>query len=229
MLLAFRKSLTRSTSFHGPLTVAAIFWLAGCVVTAEATGRGSAPAPSPTDIPVSANLLTVLESRADLLAEQALLIETHDQREIAPVRAILAASPFASKSNEVLRRQIAIVIDREARARGLNAELLASVLIVENPWLDLDRRSSVGAVGLMQIMPFHAGQWECVSSDLEDLAVNICHGAGVFARDLRRSRGDVDRALLRYNGCVRGKNTPDCRSYPTKVYAQAGKAQLLDR
>jgi hypothetical protein len=28
---------------------------------------------------------------------------------------------------------------------------------------------------------------------------------------------DVQRGLLRYNGCVTGSNTPHCHTYPTKV------------
>ena len=149
------------------------------------------------------------------------------EHELLPVLAILATSPFARQENEQLRVQIAVALQREARSRGLDTALLASVLLVENPWLDLDRRSPVGAVGLMQVMPFHVGKWDCGTDDLEDLDTNICYGVSVFARDLRRSRGNVNRALLRYNGCVRGTNTPDCRSYPTKVHAQAAKVKRL--
>ncbi|HEX2723947.1 MAG TPA: hypothetical protein VHM24_13610, partial [Gemmatimonadaceae bacterium] len=34
----------------------------------------------------------------------------------------------------------------------------------------------------------------------------------------------LPQALLGYNGCVRGSNTPDCFRYPKKVYGQARKS-----
>ena len=34
---------------------------------------------------------------------------------------------------------------------------------------------------------------------------------------MERLRGDERRALLAYNGCVRGTFTPDCHLYPDKV------------
>jgi hypothetical protein len=55
---------------------------------------------------------------------------------------------------------------------------------------------------------------------------NICHGARIFAHYLGATNGNVDRALLRYNGCVTGENTPDCDLYPNKVFARAGRATL---
>ena len=226
MPLAKRRLSDQARRMLGPLLLAGTCWLAGCVATAEIRFP-SANASNPERVTESGAVLARLEADAARLSDEAERIESRYARDIQPVASILAASPFAAPENEALRRRIALALDREARGRGLSAQLLASVLIVENPWLDLDRRSSVGAVGLMQVMPFHAGKWGCASSDLEDVDVNICHGARILARDLRRSRGDTDRALLRYNGCVRGTNTPDCRSYPTKVYAQAGKARLF--
>ena len=229
MPLAPRITSRFAPGAWGAAAVTAFLWLAGCMATAESTARGLAPAPFPADPTGSERVLLGLEARARSLGSSAERIEAHYARRIAPIEAILSGSPFARPENEELRKRIAVALDQEASARGLNAELLASVLLVENPWFDLDRRSPVGAVGLMQVMPFHAGEWDCGSDDLEDLRVNICHGAGVFARDLKRSRGNLDRALLRYNGCVRGTNTPDCRSYPTKVFAQAGRAQMSVR
>ena len=40
---------------------------------------------------------------------------------------------------------------------------------------------------------------------------------------------DLHRALLRYNGCVTGSNTPNCHTYPSRVlaYARHASAQWL--
>jgi soluble lytic murein transglycosylase-like protein len=72
----------------------------------------------------------------------------------------------------------------------------------------------------MQVMPFHAGKWGCASGDLFEIESNICHGVRILASELNDA-GDLSRALLRYNGCVRGTNTPDCRQYARWVYHRA--------
>jgi soluble lytic murein transglycosylase-like protein len=105
--------------------------------------------------------------------------------------------------------------------------LVLAVLLVENPWLDPKIRSPVGAVGLMQVMPLHMGNWPACEPDLEDIDANICHGARIFAHYFDRTRGDIEQALLRYNGCVRGTNTPNCHQYPYHVFARAGRASVL--
>lgn len=189
---------------------------------------GASPARGP--IPISdaampsmpASTLGDLEVRLALLDQQAARTEDRYEREVQPIQAMI----MGVTSDTVLATRIALALVQESRATELSPRLLASVLLVENPWLDPDRRSFMGAVGLMQVMPFHAGDWGCASDDLEAIQANICHGAQIFANALERSRGNIDRALLRYNGCVRGTNTPDCFDYPTKVYAQAGKAQM---
>ena len=123
-------------------------------------------------------------------------------------------------SNTPLIREIAAAIVREGRRRNVGSQLLVGVLLTENPWLDPRATSSVGARGLMQVMPFHAGKWGCGSADLFDIESNICHGVAVLADNLIHSRS-LPQALWRYNGCVRGTNTPDCWKYPRSVYRKA--------
>ena len=100
------------------------------------------------------------------------------------------------------------------------------MLLVEDPGLDPAAVSPVGAVGLMQVMPIHAGGWGCDSDDLTDPDVSICHGARILAHYLKETGGNLDRALLRYNGCVRGVNTPNCHLYPMLVYRNATLAMF---
>jgi hypothetical protein len=76
------------------------------------------------------------------------------------------------------------------------------------------------AAAVVKVMPFHAGKWDCGSRDLFDVESNICHGVAVLADNLYRSR-TLRQALLGYNGCVRGTNTPDCWKYPKAVYRRA--------
>jgi soluble lytic murein transglycosylase-like protein len=130
--------------------------------------------------------------------------------------------------DRVLVRRISRAVVREARRQQVPPSLIAAVLITENTTLKPEARSSVGALGLMQVMPIHAGAALCGSSDLLDVDSNICHGTMILARNLRRTR-TTTAALLRYNGCVRGSNTPDCYRYPSKVLARAGtvRQQIL--
>lgn len=149
-------------------------------------------------------------------------VESYYEREVAPIERVL----LRYRDDPDLARRIARALVREARAVDLEPRLLLAVLLVENPWLDPSARSSVGARGLMQVMPLHRGRWSC-EGELEDIEANICYGARIFAHYFRSSGGDVDRALLRYNGCVNGTNTPDCRMYPYHVFARAGRASVL--
>ena len=73
--------------------------------------------------------------------------------------------------------------------------------------------SSQGAIGLMQVMRFHAGEYDCESNDLRQVESNICHGAQVFGYYLKRT-GNVRTALLRYNGCVNGAAHPELPAVP---------------
>jgi soluble lytic murein transglycosylase-like protein len=120
-------------------------------------------------------------------------------------------------SNASLVNRISAAIVKEGRRRNIGSQLLVGVLLTENPELNPVARSSVGARGLMQVMPFHAGKWGCGSADLFDIDSNICHGVAVLADNLDHSR-NLRQALRGYNGCVRGTNTPDCWKYPGAVY-----------
>jgi soluble lytic murein transglycosylase-like protein len=169
--------------------------------------------------------------RADALMERAQhvgallgLVEDYYAEQIAPLERVLLG--YRSDDQQLVRR-IAVSLQREAQRTGLEPRLLLAVLLVENPWLDPNARSPVGAQGLMQVMPFHRGNWKPCAPRLDDIESNICHGASIFAAYLKQERGNIDRALLRYNGCVRGTNTPDCHQYPNHVYARAGRASVL--
>lgn len=121
--------------------------------------------------------------------------------------------------------RIAAALVREGKRANIGATLLVGVLLTENPDLEPGATSSVGARGLMQVMPMHAGKWGCPSGDLFNIESNICHGVRILADDLRRSR-DLPAALQRYNGCVRGTNTPDCYLYAGKVYRYARLSEV---
>lgn len=130
-----------------------------------------------------------------------------------------------AKDDAVADRAAAAVV-AEGEKHNLDASLLVGLMIIENAKIDPVARSNVGATGLMQVMPFHRGKWGCESTNLADIESNICHGVNILA-DLVKRSPSLDRALLRYNGCVRGTNTPNCHTYPKKVRGWATHAATM--
>ncbi|MGQ0561918.1 MAG: transglycosylase SLT domain-containing protein [Gemmatimonadota bacterium] len=147
------------------------------------------------------------------------------EAEVEPLARVL----MEYRADERLANRVATALVREARRTGLSPDLLVAVLLVENPWIDPSARSPVGARGLMQVMPGHRGNWKPCPVSLDGIESNICYGAQIFRAYLRSERGDVERALLRYNGCVRGTNTPNCHEYPSAVFAHVNRAKRLAR
>ncbi|HEU5170397.1 MAG TPA: transglycosylase SLT domain-containing protein [Gemmatimonadales bacterium] len=154
-------------------------------------------------------------SRADSAALERALVARRAHAPLARVLVRRNATP------EVADR-IAAAVVRESRRLRLSPSLVAGVLLVENRALDTAAVSGAGAVGLMQVMPLHAGGWGCRSANLREVDANICHGARILHRDVRRS-ATLATALRRYNGCVASAATPRCRRYPSKVLAAAGR------
>jgi soluble lytic murein transglycosylase-like protein len=140
----------------------------------------------------------------------------------------LARAQARRTGNPEVASRAAMTVMRESRRLRLSPSLLGAVLLTENGSLDSAAVSSQGAVGLMQVMPVHAGSYGCASSDLREVEANICHGARLLHRFLRRSPS-VQVALRRYNGCVRGSNTPRCARYPGRVLrvASALRREML--
>jgi soluble lytic murein transglycosylase-like protein len=192
--------------------------VAGPLGLGAAVAAGPAPATRHAALPD----LTELQQRAQ--AAQAALdgVETFYAWEIAPIERVL----LQHRNDPQLAHRIALALVREAASVRIEPRVLLAVLLVENPWLDPSAESFVGARGLMQVMPMHDGKWSGCTGSLDEIEPNICYGSRIFAHYYRATGGDIERALLRYNGCVRGTNTPDCHRYPYHVYARAGRASI---
>lgn len=181
----------------------------------DAVDARSAAEPSPE--------IDELAERVERLAGGWAQLSEYYESNIAPIERVL----LRYSRDTALVEHISLALVREAKKVQLEPRLLLAVLLVENPWLDPDIRSPVGAIGLMQVMPVHRGGWPECGTDLEDVDANICHGARIFAHYFEHSNRNLDRALLRYNGCVNGTNTPDCHQYPNHVFAHAGRASVM--
>lgn len=127
---------------------------------------------------------------------------------------------------------------REAFLRGIPPAIIFGVIETENAQFISRARSNVGAVGLMQVYP---KVWarelnkRFGTTDIESDSTNLRYGVFILEHYLRPPQrrksptatvrehvvatapGTLMKGLLRYNGCVRGTNTPRCHTYPRKV------------
>ena len=126
--------------------------------------------------------------------------------------------------NPELADRVAAAVVYEAGRVRMSPSLLAGVLLIENGPADSTAISTQGAIGMMQVMPVHIGSYGCLSGDLLNIEANICHGARLLNSYLRRTKS-VEQALRRYNGCVRGRNTPRCHRYPIRVMRTASSVR----
>jgi soluble lytic murein transglycosylase-like protein len=113
-------------------------------------------------------------------------------------------------------RRIAWPLVEHSSRTELPIETVISVMLIESGGRP-KVTSPVGARGLMQIMPFWSGHWKDCGRDLYDIEANLCNGTNILDYYYDRFGGDERRALLGYNGCVRGTNTPNCFIYPDKI------------
>ena len=102
------------------------------------------------------------------------------------------------------------LVHSEAKRAELEPELVLSVIHVESGF-DRFAISSVGAQGLMQVMPFWKNEIGRSGDNLMSMATNLRYGCTILKHYLDKEKGNLIRALGRYNGSL-GKT-----KYPEKV------------
>ena len=140
------------------------------------------------------------------------------------------------KVDETRAWSLADVAVSEAYRRRVPPALVLGVMLTENDELNSTAKSRVGAVGLMQV---HGRSWRgalghMFGTNLRNDTTNLRYGIYILSYMARHAgdkaaadsaTGDVSlvsdsswrTALLHYNGCVRGTNTPNCEAYPVTV------------
>jgi soluble lytic murein transglycosylase-like protein len=98
----------------------------------------------------------------------------------------------------------------EATRWDLPPELVLAVIDVESNF-DRFAISSVGARGLMQVMPFWLTEIGRPEDNLMRIDTNLRYGCTILKFYLDMEKGDFSRALARYNG------SHGQRKYPNKV------------
>jgi hypothetical protein len=172
--------------------------------------------------PSDAELLSRLdrmERQAAILSQSMDEVTTRYFRDVYPIESALLATGRVREA--VMARRVAWALVRETERRHLSPRLIAEVVKKENPWLKRDTTSFAGAVGITQVMPFHAlggpHRDACGGADLTDVDVNVCYGTDIFREKIGIA---LDRALRDalnwYSGCVR---TPGCEQYAVGIMA----------
>jgi hypothetical protein len=134
------------------------------------------------------------------------------QSEVAPIERVLRRRGVPLS----VARRVAWPLVEQAYQNGIDPATVVTVVLIESAGKP-DATSFVGARGLMQVMPFWIGHWRGCGRNLYDIEANLCNGTKILAWYMSRHGGDERRALLGYNGCVRGSNTPNCGQYPDKI------------
>ena len=97
-------------------------------------------------------------------------------------------------------RQWSTYIGVLAETHGLDPDFIAAVMMEESNGR-IDGVSSVGAVGLMGVMPQGPGlEWRPTTEELMNPAVNLRWGVAILAEVVRQAGGDLASALAAYSG-----------------------------
>jgi len=104
------------------------------------------------------------------------------------------------------------LVHNEARRAQLPPELVLAVIDVESNF-DRWAISRSGAQGLMQVMPFWLKEIGRPDDNLLHPETNLRLGCTILKYYMDKEKGDLRKALARYNGSI-GK-----RKYPDKVFS----------
>ena len=103
--------------------------------------------------------------------------------------------------NKDYREGFLISVHYEATRAGLDPQLVLSLINVESAFKKY-AVSSVGARGYMQVMPFWTKAIGSDEHNLFDLRLNLRYGCTILRHYLDIERGNLFRALGRYNGSL---------------------------
>ncbi len=114
------------------------------------------------------------------------------------------------------RIEILKLVHLEASRVELPPELILAIIETESNF-DHYAISVAGAIGLMQIMPFWLDEIGRPDDNLLHVDTNLRYGCTILRFYLDKEKGDLRRALGRYNGSL------GARKYPNKVIDKLSK------
>ena len=99
-------------------------------------------------------------------------------------------------------------VHKEAKRTDLEPELVLAVIHTESTF-NRYAISYVGAQGFMQIMPFWRKELGRDDDNLTEMETNIRYGTTILSYYLKREKGNLSRALARYNGSLGSTRYPE--------------------
>ena len=173
---------------HLRLVISAFFLIAGnnCVAGAQAEEK------------LTASVQTTLASAiADRSAQRLIGDPKEVQAWLAEMSSRLAKRmPDSEQRNEFL-----VTVQYEASRAGLDPQLVLAVINHESAFRKY-AISSASARGFMQVMPFWVKLIGMPAHNLFHLRTNLRYGCVILRHYLDIEKGDVVRALARYNGSL---------------------------
>jgi soluble lytic murein transglycosylase-like protein len=103
--------------------------------------------------------------------------------------------------DDFMREKLLVAIHYESTRAGLDPQLVMGLIQVESGFRKY-AISSVGARGLMQVMPFWQRAIGTSEHNLFDMYTNLRFGCTILRHYLDIEKGDLYRALGRYNGSL---------------------------
>ncbi|MGH8801375.1 MAG: lytic transglycosylase domain-containing protein, partial [Casimicrobiaceae bacterium] len=135
---------------------------------------------------------------------------------------ITAIAPRIAKQipDAGMRGDFLATVHYEATRAGLSPRLVLGVIHHES-FFRKYAISSAGARGYMQVMPFWLKQIGSPDQDLFQLRTNLRYGCTILRYYLDAEKGDLFRALGRYNGSLGQADYPNAVVTAERLYAVA--------
>ena len=110
--------------------------------------------------------------------------------------------------SEAARRRLLGMIQYESSRADLDTQVILGLIEVESAFRQY-AISSVGAKGLMQVMPFWQRYIGTEEHNLFDIRTNLRYGCTILRHYSNLENGNLTRALARYNGSLGSSKYPD--------------------
>jgi soluble lytic murein transglycosylase-like protein len=124
------------------------------------------------------------------------------------------------------RHDLLAAVSYEAQRAGLPRELVLALIHHESNFRKY-AISTAGARGYMQVMPFWVRQIGSPSQNLFQMRTNLRYGCTILRYYLDSERGDLFRALGRYNGSLGQADYPTAVLAAERLYQPSATVALV--
>ena len=145
--------------------------------------------------------LSVQTTLASAIADRSALRLVGDPKEVQAWLAEMSSRLAKRMPDSEQRNEFLVTVQYEASRAGLDPQLVLAVINHESAFRKY-AISSASARGFMQVMPFWVKLIGTPQHNLFHLRTNLRYGCVILRHYLDIEKGDVVRALARYNGSL---------------------------